>query len=311
MRAAICTRYGPPEALRIEDVEKPVPRDHEVLIKIHASTVNSSDCFVRSGIRSAPLAMQMMMRLVVGFTRPRKRVLGLVLAGEIEETGKAVTRFRLGDRVYAFTKLHFGAYAEYTCLPETSTMAYAPSNVTLEEAAAVPYGGLLALHYLRRGNIRSGQQVLIYGASSAVGTSAVQLAKHFGAAVTAVCGPTNLELARSLGAETVIDYTQERAPSADQLYDLVLDAVGKRKTSELKVACRKALAPSGRYLSVDDGRPKLPASDLVLLKELVESGRVRPVIDRRYPLEQIAEAHRYVEQEHKKGNVVVAVTHLV
>ncbi len=211
--------------------------------------------------------------------------------------------------VTAFTKFRFGSYAQYTCLPETSTLASAPSNVTYEEAASIPYGGLLALHYLRKGNVRSGQQVLIYGASGAVGTSAVQLAKQFGAEVTAVCGTTNLQLARSLGADTVIDYTKEHAPSEGKLYDLVFDAVGKRKTSRLKVACEKALAPGGKYTSVDDGTPHLPASDLAVLKEAVEAGNLKPVIDRCYPLEQIAEAHRYVEQEHKKGNVVVTVTH--
>ena len=309
MKAAVCTRYGPPEVLRIEEVERPVPKDEEVLVKIHASTVNSSDWFVRSGLRSGPLFMQMMLRLVVGFTGPRRRILGLVLAGEIEEAGRAVKQLRVGDRVYAFTMLHFGCYAQYTCLPATSTIGLAPANMSFEEAAALPYGGLLALHYLRKGNAHNGQRVLIYGASSAVGTSAVQLAKNFGTEVTAVCGPANLELARSLGADAVIDYTKEHAPSGGQRFDLVLDAVGKRKTSMLKVACRKALAPGGKYVSVDDGSPYLPASDLVLLKELAEAGKLKPVIDRRYPLEQIAEAHRYVEQEHKKGNVVVSVTH--
>ena len=309
MRAAVCTRYGPPEVLLLQDVEKPVAKDDEVLIKIHATTVSSSDCFVRNALRSAPLTMQVAMRLAVGIQRPRKPILGLVLAGKIESAGKAVRRLRAGDRVYAFTNLRFGTYAQYTCLPEASTLAFAPSNLTFEEAAAIPYGGLLALHYLRKGGVRGGQRVLIYGASRAVGTSAVQLARHFEAMVTAVCGSTNLELARSLGADTVIDYTKEDAPGAGTLYDLVLDAVGKRKTSRLKASCRKALAPGGKYISVDSGTPQLPASDLELLKELVEAGKVRPVIDRRYALEQIAEAHRYVEQGHTKGNVVVTVAH--
>ena len=309
MRAAVCTRYGPPEVLRIEEVEKPVPKDDEVLVKIHASTVNSSDCFVRSGIPSAPLVMQLMMRTVLGFTRPRRRILGIVLAGEVEEAGAAVQRFRMGDPVYAFTKFRFGGYAQYTCLPETTAIGIAPSDLSYEEAAAIPYGGLLALHFLRRGHIRSGQRVLIYGASGAVGTSAVQLAKHFGAEVTAICGTKNLELVRSLGADAVIDYTQEHTLNGGKLYDLVLDAVGKRKTSRLKVACKKALAPGGRYVSVDDGMPQLLTSDMTLLKEAVEAGRVRPVIDKRYSLEQIAEAHRYVELGHKRGNVVVSVSH--
>lgn len=308
MKAAVCTRYGPPEVLRIEEVEKPVPKHDEVLIKIHASAVNSSDCFVRSGIPSAPLFMQLMMRTVVGFIGPRRRILGVVLAGEIEETGVAVQRFRTGDRVYAFTKLHFGGYAQYTCLPQKSTIGIAPSNLSYDEAAAIPYGGLLALHFLRRAKFRSGQCVLIYGASGAVGTSAVQLAKHFGAEVTAICGTKNLELVRSLGADVVIDYTQERTLNGGKLYDLVLDAVGKRKTSRLKVACKKALAPGGRYVSVDDGMPQLLTRDMTLLKEAVEAGRVRPVIDKRYSLEQIAEAHRYVELEHKRGNVIVTMS---
>src|ERR1700722_4411794 len=307
MRAAVCTRYGPPEVLQLQDVEKPVPKNHEVLIRIHATTVTSSDCFVRSAVRFAPLAMQIMLRLVLGIARPRQPILGLVLAGEIEETGKAVRRFRVGDPVYAFTKFHFGCYAQFTCVPETGIMASAPSKLTYEEAAAIPYGGLLALHFLRRGNIRSAQKVLIYGASGAVGTSAVQLAKHFGAEVTAACGATNLQLARSLGADTVIDYTREDAPDGGKLYDLVFDAVGKRKTSILKAACGKALATGGKYVSVDGGTPRFAASDLTLLKELVEAGKLKPVIDRSYPLEKIVEAHRYVEQGHKKGNVIVVV----
>lgn len=310
MKAAVCTRYGPPEVLRIREVEKPVPKKGEVLIRIHATTVTFSDWFIRSAARSAPLTTQILMRLAVGVTRPRKSILGLVLAGEIEETGSAVRRFRVGDRVYAFTKFHFGCYAQFTCLRETSTVAPAPSNTTYEEAAAIPYGGLFALHFLRKGDVRSGQRVLIYGASGAMGTSAIQLAKTSGAEVTAVCSTTNLDLVRSLGAEAVMDYTKEDAPGRGERYDLVFDAVGKRKTSKLKVACQKALTPSGRSISVDDGTPRLPVKDLVYLTEIVETGGLRPVIDRRYPLEQIAEGHRYVEAEHKKGNVIVTISHL-
>ncbi len=309
MRAAVCTRYGPPEVLQLREVEAPSPAAGEVLVKIHATAVNSSDCFIRSAIRSAPLATQILMRLALGITRPRRSILGLVLAGEIAETGKAARRFQEGDRVFAFTKFHFGCYAQYTCLGEASIIASAPSNVTYEEAAAIPFGGLLALHFLRKSNLRSGRQVLVYGASGAVGSAAVQLAKHFGARVTAACGTANLELVRSLGADTAIDYTRENAPDAGKLYDVVLDAAGKRKTSSFKVACIEALAPGGRVVSVDDGTPRLGASDLLLLRELVEAGRFKPVVDRSYPLDQVAEAHRYVEQQHKRGNVVITVAH--
>ncbi len=309
MKAAVCTRYGPPEVLQLREVRQPVPKDRQVLIKIHATTVTSSDWIVRSGLRFARLSMQIMMRLALGITRPRRPILGLVLAGEVAAAGKAVHRFKQGDRVYAFTGLHFGSYAQYTCLTETSILGFAPAGLSHEEAAAIPYGGLLALHLLRKGGVRNGQEVLIYGASGAVGTAAVQLARHCGAAVTAVCGSTNLELARSLGAATVLDYTDQHAPREGMLYDVVIDAVGRRKTSELKVACGKALAAGGKTISVDDGTPRFLASDLALLKDLVEAGKIKPVIDRRYPLEQIADAHRYVEQEHKKGNVVVTVAH--
>lgn len=309
MKAVVCTRYGPPEVLQLRDVAKPRPGKGEVLIKIRAAAVTSSDCFIRSGIPSAPMVFRIMFRLVVGITKPRQPILGLVLAGVIERTGADVKRFRTGDRVYAFTRFRFGAYAQFATLPESAVMAIAPSIVTCEEAAATPYGGLLALYFLRKGNLQRGQRALIYGASGAVGTSALQLAKHFGAEVTAVCGPTNLELARALGADAVIDYTHEEAPSRDKLYDLVFDAVGKRKTSKLKLAIKKALARGGKYISVDDGTPQLRAGDLTLLKELVEAGELKPVIDRGYSLEQITAAHDYVERGHTKGNVVISISH--
>lgn len=309
MRAAICTSYGPPEVLRLEEVEKPRPKADEVLVRVHASTVNSSDWFVRSGIPNAPAFTRMMMKLVVGIRRPRHQILGLIVAGEVVEVGAGVSRFRVGDRVYAFTKFHFGGYAEYTCLRESSTVGLAPTGLSFDEIAALAYGGLLALHYVRKGGVKPGMHVLLYGASSGVGTAAVQLAKHFGAEVTAVCGPANVELVRRLGADHVLDYTREAAPPEGTRYDLVLDTVGKRKTSALRTACERALRPGARVLSVDDGTPDLPASDLAVLKDLAERGVLKPVIDRRYPLEQIVEAHRYVEQEHKKGNVVVSIAH--
>jgi NADPH:quinone reductase-like Zn-dependent oxidoreductase len=312
MKAIVCTKYGPPEVLQLAQVEKPVPKDDEVLIRVYAASVTVSDCLVRSG--KVNILLWIPMRIFVGFRRPRNPVMGLELSGEIEATGKDVKRFKKGDQVLAFTGKHFGAYAEYTCLPEDglcmpqdSIMTLKPSNATYEEAAAVPSRGTLALYFLKKGNIQKEQKVLIYGASGGVGTFAVQLAKHFGAEVTGVCSTTNLELVRSLGADKVIDYTKEDLTKKGELYDLVFDTVGRRKSSKLKLLCKEALTPNGIYISVDDGTPKIPVGYLVLLKELVETGKIKPVIDRRYPLEQIAEAHRYVEKGHKKGNVVVTL----
>ena len=308
MKAVVCTTYGPPEVLRLKEVEKPAPKDNEVLIRIGATAATASDGFIRSGFRTLPFVGRTTGRLVVGLTKPRKPILGLVLAGELASAGRGVTRFRAGDRVYAFTKFRFGSYAEYTCLPEGALLALMPSNVTYEEAAAVPFGGLLALHFLREGNIRSGQKVLVYGASGAVGTSAVQLARYFGAEVTGVCSTRNLELVRSLGADKVIDYTKDDSIGGGERYDLILDAVGKSKSSKLKAWCKKALSQNGKYVSVDNGSPKLRTEHLVLLKELIEAGHFKAVIDRCYPLEEIVEAHRYVEKGHKKGNVVITIS---
>jgi NADPH:quinone reductase-like Zn-dependent oxidoreductase len=305
MKAIICTKYGPPEVLQLQEVAKPTPRNNEVCIKIFATAVTASDCIIRGFKVSS--RRWILGRLLLGLTKPRKPILGLVLAGEIETVGKDVKRFQTGDRVYAFTKFRFGAYAEYTCLPENSVIALKPSTMSYEEAAAVPFGGLLALHFLRKGGIQSGQKVLIYGASGAVGTSAVQLARHFGTEVTGVCSTTNGALVKSLGADQVIDYTQEDGTQRGELYDLIFDAVGKSKSSPFKLQCKKALTPNGKYISVDDGSPKLHIEDLIFLKELVEAGQIKPVIDRCYPLEQMVEAHRYVDQGHKKGNVVITV----
>lgn len=305
MKAVVCPKYGPPEVLQLQEVDKPTPRNNEVGIKIFATAVTVSDCVIRGS--KVPLRLWLPMRLVIGLTKPRHPILGIVVAGEVEAVGKEVTRFQKGNQVYAMNITRFGTYAEYTCLPENSVLAVKPSNISYEEAAAVPFGGLLALHFLRKGEIRSGQNVLIYGASGAVGTAAVQLAWHFGALVTGVCSTSNVDLVKSLGADSVIDYTQEEVTTGGERYDLIFDAVGKRKSSPFKLQCREALTPNGKYLSVDDGSPQLRREDLTFLTELMEAGQLRAVIDRCYPLEQMVEAHRYVEQGHKKGNVVIAV----
>jgi NADPH:quinone reductase-like Zn-dependent oxidoreductase len=303
MKAIICTRYGPPEVLRLHEVAQPVPHAREVLIRICATAVTASDGIVRSG--KVNPALWLPMRLSLGFTGPRQPILGMVLSGEIEATGKDVRRFETGAAVYAFTLLRFGAYAEYICLPEESVIAPKPANITHEEAAAIPYGGLLALYFLRKGSIQSGQNVLIYGASGANGTAAVQLAKHFGAQVTGVCSTRNLELVKALGAAAVVDYTREDFTRRSERYDFIFDAVGRKKSAQ--VPFRQALAPSGKFISVDDGRPTPQRADLVLLTGLVEAGQLKPVIDRVYPLEQIVEAHRYVDTGHKQGNVVITL----
>jgi NADPH:quinone reductase-like Zn-dependent oxidoreductase len=305
MQAIVCTKYGPPEVLQLKEVEIPTPRNNEVRIKIFATAVTVSDCRIRGS--NVPFRLWLPMRLVIGLTKPRNPILGMVLAGEVEAVGPAVTRFQKGNQVYAMNITRCGTYAQYTCLPENSVLALKPSTVTYEEAAAVPYGGLLALHFLRKSQIHSGQHVLIYGASGAVGTAAVQLARYFGAEVTGVCSTSNVDLVKSLGADSVIDYTQEDATTGGELYDVIFDAVGKRKSSPFKVQCKEALTPNGKYLSVDDGSPKLRSDDLHFLTELVEAGQIQAVIDRCYALEDMVEAHRYVEQGHKKGNVVITV----
>jgi NADPH:quinone reductase-like Zn-dependent oxidoreductase len=231
----------------------------------------------------------------------------MVLSGEVDALGPHVRSFKAGDRVFGFDRHLFGTYAEYVCWPEDGLLARRPADLTNEEAASIPYGGLLALHFLRRANVRAGQRVLVYGASGAVGTSAVQLAKHFGAQVTGVCSAANLELVQSLGATTVVDYTREDFSDRGERYDLIFDAVGKRKSAAGLRHCARALATGGKRLSVDDGTPKLRAEDLTLLGELARKGAIRPVIDRCYPLEELAEAHRYVDEGHKRGNVVIAV----
>lgn len=313
MKAVVCTGYGSPDVLELRDVAKPVPGDHEVLIKVHATTAHRGDVRIRRF--DVPRGQRFLARLVLGFTRPKNPILGMELAGVIESVGKDVTLFKPGDEVFGFTGWGLGAYAEYACMRERprksvtkdGMLALRPVNMTLQEAAAgVATGAATALRVLRKANIKAGQKVLVYGASGSVGTYAVQLAKSFGADVTGVCSTANLELVGSLGADHVIDYTRQDFTEGDETYDVIVDAVGKLSSSE----GRKVLKTNGMYLNVDrdsgTGGGGSPA-DLVFLKELIEAGKVRAVVDRCYPLEEIVEAHTYVEQGHKKGHVVVSV----
>ncbi len=309
MKAIICTKYGPPEVLRIAQRPKPVPKDDEVLIKIFATSVTNSDIFIRSS--DVPLMFRIPMRLMIGIRRPRNPVIGEVFSGEIEYAGPEIKRFKVSDRVYGLTGYSLGAYTDYKCMKEVDSkkgcLAVMPGNIGFEEATAAAYGGLLAFQYLEKGNVARGHHVLVYGASGTSGTIAVQYAKHLGATVTGVCGPSNMEFVRSLGAGKVLDYTKSGAIDHLERYDLVIDTVGKRRTSELKKACVNALTPSGKSVSIDDGALLLRSERLNRIRELIESGTIKPVNDRVYPFEQMVEAHRYVELGHKRGNVAVTV----
>ncbi len=322
MKAAICTKYGPPEVLKIKEVEKPVPHDNELLIKVKATTVTSGDSRIR-GFR-VPLSFWLFAKIALGFRGPRKNILGADLAGEIESVGKDVKRFKKGNQVFAYPGHIGGAYAEYICLPEDMAVANKPTNLTYEEAAAVPFGSNTALYFLKQANIQKGQRVLIYGASGSVGTYAVQLAKYFGAEVTGVCSTANIDLVESLGANKVIDYIKDDFTQKDEKYDVILDAVGKAPVS----GCIRSLKKEGTYLQVVAtpatsirmrlagltsgktliGSTAIPRTEnLIFLKELVEAGQIKPVIDRTYPLDEIVKAHQYVDKGHKKGNVIITV----
>jgi NADPH:quinone reductase-like Zn-dependent oxidoreductase len=305
VKAVVCTAWGPPDVLRVADVERPSPRKGEVCIRIVATSVTASDCIARR--LAAPLRYRLLARLLLGVRAPRRPIFGMVLAGEIESIGRNVSSFQPGDQVFGLSQWRVGCYAEYVCWRADGLLAARPANLSYDEAASLPYGGLLALYLLRRASIQSGERVLVYGASGAIGTATVQLARHFGAKVTGVCSTRNLTLVESLGAERAVDYTREDFTTGGERYDVILDAVGKRKSATAMLRAGDALARGGRVLSIDDKFPRFRAEDLLLLKRLAESGALKPVIDRTYSLDEIVEAHRYVEEGHKRGNVIVTV----
>lgn len=324
MKAIVYTKYGPPEVLHFKEVEKPIPKENEILVKVKATTVTVADIRARSF--TVPTLLWIPARLTLGFRKPKKEILGTELAGEVESVGKNVKKFKVGDQVFAASLSGFGAYAEYKCLPEDGPVSIKPTNITYEEAAAIPIGARTALNFLRKANVQSGQKVLVYGASGSVGSYAVQLAKYFGAHVTGVCSTANLELVESLGADKLIDYTAEDLSLVNETYDIIFEAVNKSSFSD----CAKLLKKGGTYINVTEPLPNFQmlrnglaskkklllsrnspetSEALDFLKELVESEELKVVIDRRYEFEEVVEAHRYVEKGHKRGNVILNIEH--
>ncbi len=332
MKAIICTKYGSPEVLELKDVERPAPKDNEVLIRVHATSVNFGDLLARNfkeispGKFSMPLLFWFFAKMYFGFAKPKITILGSEFAGQIESAGKDVNLFKKGDQVFGYLGQNMGAYSEYLCMPQDGCVAIKPANMTCEEAAVVPYGAIMALSLLKKMNIRSGQKVLVNGASGGIGSAAVQIAKYFGAEVTGVCSTPRLEYVKSLGADKVIDYTKEDFTQSGETYDLIFDILGKSSFS----GCKSSLKQNGRYLLASFKMKQLfqmlwtkmagnkrvicalatdKQEDLIFIKELIEAGKIRSVIDRRYSLEQTAEAHRYVDSGHKKASVVITVEH--
>jgi NADPH:quinone reductase-like Zn-dependent oxidoreductase len=323
MKAIVWTKYGPPNVLQLQELTKPIPQDNEVLIKVHAATVTAGDCETRSF--TFTMIFWLPLRVMLGFFKPRKLILGQELAGEIEAIGNKVTRFNKGDYVFAATLFRFGAYAEYICLPETYPILHKPASITFEEAATIPTGGINGLHFIKKANVQSGQKVLINGAGGSIGTYALQIAKDIGAQVTCVDSTEKLDMLRSMGADHVIDYTQQDFTQSGETYDVIIDVIGKSNYSR----CVRLLKPGGRYVlgtftflglirgtwtSMTSNKKVLSemanyqTEDFAFLKELIEAGKIKPTIDKHYPLEEIVEAHTYVEQGRKKGNVVIRVS---
>lgn len=311
MKAVICSKYGPPDVLQLTEVNKPVPKENEMLIQIEASAVTASDIFIRGS--NIPIQFKIPMRILIGILKPRKSIIGLVFSGIVKSVGNKIKRFSPGDEVYGMTGFNLGTYAEYTCIKETDSttgcVSVKPKNISFEEATSAAYGGSLALQFMDIGNIKAKQNILIYGASGTSGTIAVQYGKYLGANVTAVCSGKHLDFVKSLGADRVIDYTITDTLDQNIKFNFILDSVGKMKTSKLKDNCKKALLNDGKYVSIDNGNLELSSKRLDLLTSLIENNKIKPIVDKIYPLEEIVEAHKYVEKGHKKGGVAITIGH--